>query len=146
MSDAPPGVILAGEGQEKKLVRDIMTKNVVVVYPDTSLDEAFRQMSVKGVGRLPVVEEEGSRKLVGIISDRHIRLAADSPFLGHRPEQIILNLGKHKVCETMKTAAITIEDTSPIIDAVKEVCILSEFLPHIDWTFRCAYQMSEDCL
>lgn len=114
--------------EEKNCVRDIMTRNVVVVYPDTPLSEAFRQMSHKSLRRLPVVECEGSRKIVGIISDRHIRLAAESPFLEHKPQEIIEHLSQHKVAEAMKVAVVTIEDSSPIIDAVKQVELIIIFL------------------
>lgn len=46
---------------------DIVT-NVVTITPEDSLAEALRVMSGKGIGRLPVVEKKGSRKLVGIIA------------------------------------------------------------------------------
>jgi acetoin utilization protein AcuB len=63
------------------LVRDIMTSPVVSIPPDISLQEAYRTMQEKGIRHLPVVEED---KLVGIITDRDLRLATStlvpSPF------------------------------------------------------------------
>jgi len=49
----------------KNKVRDIMSKKVIVVDPDSSLIEAASLMEKHDITRLPVVENE---KLVGIIS------------------------------------------------------------------------------
>lgn len=47
-------------------VLEVMTRDVVTVIPEMSLADALRLMSSKGVGRLPVVSEDG--RLVGIIA------------------------------------------------------------------------------
>ena len=59
--------------------RDIMTQNPRVVTPETSVQEAARLMKSEDTGVLPVVESEGSRRLVGVITDRDIaiRVVAD---------------------------------------------------------------------
>lgn len=46
-------------------VRDVMTPNPVVTYPDEDLKTALEKMVLRNVGRLPVVEDG---KLVGIIT------------------------------------------------------------------------------
>ena len=51
-------------------VGDIIAYDVVTVHPDDNLDEALRQMRVKKIGRLPVVDKEG--KLKGIVSMHHL--------------------------------------------------------------------------
>jgi len=51
---------------------DIMTPQPVTVTPDTPIDEAARLMKDQNVGMLPVVEAEGSKQLVGVITDRDI--------------------------------------------------------------------------
>lgn len=48
-------------------IRDVMTKEVDLVHPDTTLAEAARLMRDDGVGALPVGEEG---RLVGIVTDR----------------------------------------------------------------------------
>ncbi len=53
-------------------VRDIMTRDVIVVYPDESLWEALRKLGVRDVSRLPVVSRRDPRKLLGIIRRRDI--------------------------------------------------------------------------
>lgn len=54
--------------------QDIMTPEPVIVTPDTPLDEAARLMKDQNVGMLPVVEAEGSKQLIGVITDRDIAM------------------------------------------------------------------------
>jgi len=51
---------------------EIMTSNPVCVTPETPLSEAAKVMKDKDVGMLPVVDADGSRKVVGVITDRDI--------------------------------------------------------------------------
>jgi len=51
--------------------QDIMAKNPASVNPDTSVQEAAKLMQREDVGVLPVVES-GSRRLVGVVTDRDI--------------------------------------------------------------------------
>ena len=53
-------------------VRDIMTRNPVVCTPESVLPEVAKKMADNDCGAVPVVENELSRKLVGIITDRDI--------------------------------------------------------------------------
>ncbi len=46
-------------------VKDVMSKEVVIIEPDTPLNEAIVKMVRKGISRLPVVDKN---ELVGIIS------------------------------------------------------------------------------
>lgn len=57
----------------RKLVRDVMTSDLEVVSPDTSLKDAADKMRTLNVGPLPVCEEG---KLKGIITDRDIVVRA----------------------------------------------------------------------
>ncbi len=59
--------------------QDIMTKNPSTVTPDTRVQDAARLMKSEDVGIIPVVESQGSKKLVGVITDRDIaiRVVAD---------------------------------------------------------------------
>ena len=54
--------------------QDIMSPDPVCVTPQTSMEEAARLMKDHDVGVLPVVTEEGSRQLVGVITDRDITI------------------------------------------------------------------------
>lgn len=53
-------------------VKDIMTANPVCCSADTPLVEAARLMVGYDCGELPVVENAGGKKLVGVITDRDI--------------------------------------------------------------------------
>jgi len=52
--------------------RDIMSGDPVCVTPDTLLNDAARLMRDRDIGMLPVVDGDGSSKLVGLITDRDI--------------------------------------------------------------------------
>jgi CBS domain-containing protein len=54
--------------------QDIMTAELISVTPDTLIDDAARLMKEQNVGMLPVVQVDGSKKLVGVITDRDITL------------------------------------------------------------------------
>ncbi|RLI85781.1 MAG: histidine kinase [Archaeoglobales archaeon] len=60
--------------KEEDLVSNIMSRDIVVVTPDTEVFEALRLMTEKRIGRLPVVEGE---KLVGIVSRSDITKLAE---------------------------------------------------------------------
>ncbi|HUF66585.1 MAG TPA: CBS domain-containing protein [Gemmatimonadaceae bacterium] len=53
---------------------EIMTSEPVCVTPDTPIQEAARLMKDQNVGMLPVVRAEGSKQLIGVITDRDIAL------------------------------------------------------------------------
>jgi acetoin utilization protein AcuB len=57
------------------LVRDIMSSPALSVPAETSLQDAYRLMREKGIRHLPVVDGE---RLVGVITDRDLRLATSS--------------------------------------------------------------------
>lgn len=54
--------------------RDIMTGNPACITPETSARQAARLMEDHDVGSLPVVESEGNRRLVGVVTDRDLAL------------------------------------------------------------------------
>ncbi len=54
--------------------QDIMSADPVCATPRTSVEEAARMMKDHNIGVLPVVREEGSRELVGVITDRDITI------------------------------------------------------------------------
>jgi CBS domain-containing protein len=56
--------------------RDVMTKDPVFCQPGDSLTKVAEIMKQEDVGSVPVVESVGSRRLVGIITDRDIVVKA----------------------------------------------------------------------
>ncbi len=49
-------------------VRDVMSKHLIVTYPDESLSEALIKLATYGVGRLPVVKKDNPKVLLGMIN------------------------------------------------------------------------------
>lgn len=54
--------------------QDIMARNPKYVTPETTVREAARLMKTEDVGMLPVVRSEGSRSMVGVVTDRDIAI------------------------------------------------------------------------
>jgi len=99
------------------LVRDLMHKELISVTPETSLRDAILTLVSNRVKRLPVLDNSG--KLVGIVTDRDLRLASNSPLLEHSAKQAEEALSKHKVSEIMHQGVITVDDDAPIVEAAK---------------------------
>ena len=51
--------------REALQVRDIMTKDLITLPPDAPVIEAFRLMSAKNIGRIPIIQDD---TLVGIVT------------------------------------------------------------------------------
>lgn len=91
-------------------VGDIMTRKPTTVHPDTPLREVIGLMKVRACRQLPVVDDH---RLVGIITDRDIRLAMNSPLVLHeRSDDLrLLNDTTADVCMTPNP--MTIEASAP---------------------------------
>jgi acetoin utilization protein AcuB len=91
------------------LVQDIMTGSVITISPDASLQTAYETMQEKGIRHLPVLESE---KLVGVITDRDLRLAtsalASTPFVPGA-----------KVAAIMCKFPFTADPADPVEDAAR---------------------------
>ena len=48
-------------------VKDIMTRSLVVTYPDETIGDALQRMAVRDIGRMPVVDRADTTRLVGAI-------------------------------------------------------------------------------
>jgi len=56
-------------------VKDVMTKTMLVTYPDESIGDALHKMAVRDVGRMPVVDRNDPHKLLGAIRRNDIARA-----------------------------------------------------------------------
>ena len=61
-------VILEGRASRDTPVGDIMTSPVIGVPPDTKVGTCLQLMAAKYIRHLPVLSEEGSRTVVGVVS------------------------------------------------------------------------------
>lgn len=87
-------------------VNDLMTAVPDTVTPQTSLRTVLRIMKTGGYRQIPVLEKG---KLVGIITDRDIRLTMNSPFILHehaQDEELLLNVTVES-CMTPKPVTVT---------------------------------------
>jgi CBS domain-containing protein len=58
-------IILAGRASKETMVKDVMTKELVVIKPTTSVEECMAIMTEKFLRHLPVLEDG---KVVGLVS------------------------------------------------------------------------------
>jgi len=81
-------VILKGKASKQTLIGDIMTKNLVTVSSDTTVDECMQLMTNKFIRHLPVVTDDN---LIGIISigDLVKYIIDDQKFIIQNMEQYI---------------------------------------------------------
>lgn len=100
----------------KRVVADIMTPNPVTVIPRNAIRTAINLMREGGYRRLPVVDRG---RLVGIITDRDLRRAANSPFVVREQWYDNFILDHIEVGSCMTPDPLTIEPTAPIADAAR---------------------------
>jgi CIC family chloride channel protein len=83
---------------EGRTVADITTREgLLVAYPYEPMWKALRRLGRRDVGRLPVVEEEGSRRLVGAVRRSDIIRAYDGAIAArahHQHRADVLRLGQ----------------------------------------------------
>lgn len=101
-------------------VSDLMSSDLITVEPHQDLGIALGLMYEFDVRRLPVVDL-AQGKLVGILSDRDVRLAIDSPFLGKDDEEAIEDLESILVAELMSTDLVVIGPDATVGDAARRM-------------------------
>lgn len=116
-------------------VKDIMTVNPAFCTPNTSLQEAAREMRDYNCGEIPVVDDAKTMKPVGVITDRDItcRSVAD----GKNPLEL-------KVGDCMTVPAVTV---TPEME-VEECCVILaqeqiRRVPVVDKDGRCCGIVSQ---
>lgn len=97
-------------------VADVMTFEPVTAVPDDSLRLARDRMADGNFRRLPVVQ---SGRLVGIITDRDLRRAMNSPFVLRERWYDDLILDQVKVWGAMTANPITVMANAPLIAAAQ---------------------------
>ncbi len=76
-------------------VSQVCTRQLVVTYPDETIGAALRCMSVRDIGRLPVVSRQNPRQMVGLLRRTDLIRAYDAALvrravLRHRAQQVRL--------------------------------------------------------
>lgn len=96
-------------------VREIMSQLVITVTPEDSLKTALERTEWAG-RHIPVVQE--SNKVIGIITDRDIRLAMNSPLVLRERVQDERLLNDVPVAACMTPDPILIEETADVVEAI----------------------------
>ena len=60
------------QGATEEEVKNVMTTDIIVCYPNESLKTAMHKMAQRNVGRVPVVEREVKDHLIGIITRKSL--------------------------------------------------------------------------
>jgi len=95
---------------------DIMTRDPVSVSPSDTLRVVLERMRQRNCRRLPVVE---GGKLVGIVSDRDVRLALNSPFILRERREDETLLERVVVAECMTPDPVTLPPDASVLDAAR---------------------------
>lgn len=99
------------------LVRERMTREVLTASPEMTLADALAITREHGIRHLPVTAEG---RLVGVVTDRDLRMALPPPWAGQRDEQR-RELGERTVAELMvpEEETITVPPTMLVEDAAR---------------------------
>jgi acetoin utilization protein AcuB len=97
------------------LIRDVMTKDVITVASDTSIDEAKKIMKEHKFRRLPVVD---NGKLVGLVTEDRLERFSQEIAAPSSLWQIRWLLSKTTVGHVMEKSVVTIEPESTVEQAV----------------------------
>src|SRR5262249_37698044 len=98
-----------------RCVRDLMVSCPVTVTPQTAVTEARALMQQRRIRHLPVLENE---RLVGLITDRDIRLVLPSPATSLSAWELHYLLAKLTVSEVMTRFVVAVTPTCPLTEAV----------------------------
>ncbi len=98
-------------------VSDLMTVNPDTVKADMPLRDVINIMKVEGCRQLPVVDAEGH--VVGIVTDRDVRLAMNSPIVLHGRWQDAELLNTATVNSCMTPNPITVMPNTPAYRAAE---------------------------
>jgi acetoin utilization protein AcuB len=101
---------------DKPLVEQVMTRNPATVAPNDSIRLAIERMREHKCRRLPVLEDG---KLVGIVTDRDLRRATNSPLVLRERwyDEFLLDHIPARACMTENPT--TVAPRTPIVDAAK---------------------------
>jgi len=95
---------------------EIMTPDPISVRPGDTLRTAIAHMRARQCRRLPVVE---AGRLVGVLSDRDVRRALNSPFVLHERRDDETLLDRVLVAECMTPEPACLPPEASLLDAAR---------------------------
>jgi len=105
-------------------VRDLMTNAPDTVGPEDSLHTVLARMNRDGCRHLPVVEDE---RVVGIITERDVRLAVDAPALGEDLDRPRLDVLDERIAAEIMTPDPLTVGPDDSAEAVAELLCLHKY-------------------
>lgn len=99
------------------LVRERMTKNPIIVHPDTPFEDALQLLREKKIRRLPVVDKQGS--VVGIVVEKDLLYASPSPATSLSVFEVHYLLSKLQVKDVMTKRVIAVGEDCPLEEAAR---------------------------
>ncbi len=99
------------------LVKNVMSKNPVVISPESSITDAKALMNKKNIGKLPVIDKNNN--LVGILTKKDLAKAAPSEATTLDMFEIGYLLSKISVEQVMTKNVVTVPDTEVVENAAK---------------------------
>jgi CBS domain-containing protein len=102
--------------KRQELIKDWMTKEVVVVSPKTTVPDAHRLMTENGIRRLPVMDGD---KLVGIVTRGDVRGAEPSEATTLSIWELNYLLARLKLSEIMTRKPVTISPNATVGEAAQ---------------------------
>src|SRR3989442_10053920 len=102
------------EGESNMKCKEIMTKDPVCCLPDEGVQKAAKLMKDENVGVIPIIEDEDTKTLLGIVTDRDlaIRVMAEGR-----------DVGGTRIKDVMTTGAVSCrpdDDLQKALDAMEE--------------------------
>lgn len=102
------------------LVQDLMTADPKTITPETTLRNIIGTMKQNSFRQLPVVVGE---RLVGIVTDRDVRLAVNSPMIVHERDQDMEILDEVTAESVMTLNPITVTVDTPATRAAEMLAV-----------------------
>ena len=99
------------------LVRERMSRPVITIYPEASMQEALDLMRRERVRRLPVVDKRGV--LVGIVTEANLDKASPSEATSLSVWEIRELVSKVRVEKIMTRDVVTVDSDTPIEEAAR---------------------------
>jgi len=94
--------------------KEIMTKDPVCCLPDDEVQKAAKLMKDEDVGVIPIIEDEDTKTLLGIVTDRDLAL---------RVVAEARDIGSTRIKDVMTTGAVSCrpdDDLQKALDAMEE--------------------------
>lgn len=125
--------------------KDIMTKDIITLSPETTMAEAYQLMAQKKIRHLPVVDER--MKVIGILSDRDVQRSMTVQKINKFQHAVSIDSTK-KVEDFMSWPVYTVSESTSIESVVEEMLVqkISAFVVCDNWDHMKGIVTTDDLL